>query len=71
MPDSLYSKVEKFYAVNPDQPVYMSALQRAAFVTEALEWIDGLWQSDELQDHLTYEEYIEFRESIKESVSLY
>jgi len=66
MPDSMYAKVEKFYAVTPaSQPVYMSAQQRAASVSEILEWLDDLWEQGELQDYLTYEEYIEFRESIR------
>jgi len=72
MPDSMYAKVEKFYTVTPaSQPVYMSAQQKAALVTEALEWLDDLWEEGEIQDYLTYEEYLEFRESVKESASLY
>jgi parallel beta-helix repeat protein len=66
MPDSLYSKIEKFYAVTPaSQP--KSPQQRSALISELLEWLDGLWESGELQDYLTYEEYLEFRESIKQS----
>ena len=34
-------------------------------IDQMVDFVDGLWEQGELQDHLTYEEYLEFRESIK------
>ena len=65
MPDSLYSKVEKFYSVNP----YVPARQKIASVPEILDWLDGLWEQGEIQNYLTYAEYLEFCESIEDSIS--
>jgi hypothetical protein len=65
MPDSLYAKVEKFYAVNPSRQV--SAQQITELFFDTLEWLDDLWEQGELQDYLTEEEYLDFLESIKES----
>jgi len=66
MPDSMFAKVEKFYSVTPaSQPVYMSAQQKAASVSEILEWLDVSWEKGDIKDYLTYKEYLEFRESIK------
>ncbi len=72
MPDSMYAKVERYYEATPaSKAVYMTAQQKAASVSEILEWLDDLWEQGELQDYLTYEEYLEFRESVKESASLH
>jgi parallel beta-helix repeat protein len=66
MPDSLYAKVEKFYTVTPAaQPVYSSPQQKAEFVEDALEWLDDLWESGQIKDCMTYQEYLEFCEAIK------
>jgi hypothetical protein len=69
MPDSLYSKVEKFYAV---KPCVRPDTAPQASLEEILEWIDELWESGVMKEAgTTYAEYIEFREAIKESASLY
>ena len=48
-----------------NHPPQIDPQQRAAFVEDALDWLDGLWEGGELGDTMTYEQYIEFRESIK------
>lgn len=53
------------------QPIWLKSQpqidpqQRAAFVEDALDWLDALWESGEIKDYMTYEEYFAFRESIK------
>jgi parallel beta-helix repeat protein len=75
MPDSLYSKVEKFYmspTVSPQASLgVLSPQQSAALIEELLEWLDELWEQGDIKESMTYEQYIEFRDSIKESTPLY
>ena len=55
MPDSMYSKVEKFYSVTPaSQPVYVSAQQRAASVEEILDWLDESWEKGDIKPSGTW-----------------
>jgi hypothetical protein len=53
------------------QPVSMSAEQMNFSVSETLDWLDELWEQGDIKEYLTYEQYLEFRESIEESISLY
>ena len=54
------------------QPIHTSAYQKVASLSEILHWIDELWESGIMKEaNTTYEEYIEFREAIKESALLH
>jgi hypothetical protein len=53
------------------QTVYMSPQQTAAVIADLLDWLDELWEQGDIKESMTYEEYLEFRESIKESIPLY
>jgi len=64
MPDSLYAKVERYYAVAPAQPVYLSPQQRAAVIADMLSWLDETWLAGDFEQQTTYDQYLAFRQAL-------
>jgi hypothetical protein len=64
MPPSLYAKLEKFYTAQPPRPVYLSRAQRAAVIADMLNWLDQTWLSGDLNQAITYDQYIQFRQTL-------
>jgi parallel beta-helix repeat protein len=75
-PERLLLKSQKFYDITPDKTISakqreLAALKTKVDIKEILQWLDGIWLSGDLGEDMTYEQYLEFREAIKESASLY
>ena len=72
MPDSVYARAEKFYAVNAFNNVHairQAAKEMAEFdAMELVEFLDKLWESGELKEYQTEAEYLEFRKYLLELV---
>jgi alpha-tubulin suppressor-like RCC1 family protein len=51
--------------IHSEEPVAEPLTQEQ--IDEIIEWIDEMWNSGELQEIMTYEEYIEFRNSLMDS----
>jgi len=74
MPQRIAKKAQKFYSVNAFNNIHTRQQQAQAdiqikqlSIEELLEWLDGLWQSGDLSEVMTYEKYLEFREAIQKA----
>jgi parallel beta-helix repeat protein len=71
MPQRLRAKTQKFYDITPQTTVSAMQKQLAAIkrpadaqIKEILDWLDETWLSGDLDQAVTYDQYIAFREAL-------